>query len=508
MKNFLLTLLIVSSFYFSKAQVICILCFDQNDSISDNISTNFIQNGGFENTTVAGTAYFCPNSSFYSGDFLNWTCTGGGTSTYAHNSPNNSLSLVVEGLQCAYLGNFYCNPCSNITNDTSCVSDSACTVNNLPPGFPSNTAAYGNSTGVSIEQTVTGLTIGATYVLEFWAGGEGTAWPKRGLFGVDVGFGDTLLRCKETSPFSADIGTRYLIEFSAVSTSHTIKFTNWGHICSDCTELMVDDVRLYPLADLDPSVSPCLGINPIALFSAPNHICPGTCTQFNNLSLNCFTYLWSFPGANPSTSTDVSPANICYNTPGAYPVTLIGTNSTTSDTITLNNYVTVYPYPAPQGIAQSGDTLISNQGAVTYQWYYNGNLINGATMYYYVAPASGDYSVVATDNNGCEVEAIIFNVVAGLHSVISEGDGIYIYPNPVSEKFTIHNAQFTMGAAIEMTIYNYIGELVFVSHQMNIGSKQEITLDVAELPAGIYHLRIGGNDKTFHAKFVKTRGGE
>ena len=37
---------------------------------------------------------------------------------------------------------------------------------------------------------------------------------------------------------------------------------------------------------------------PVALFSAPNHICPGTCTSFNNLSLNATSYLWSFPGAN------------------------------------------------------------------------------------------------------------------------------------------------------------------------------------------------------------------
>jgi hypothetical protein len=65
-------------------------------------------------------------------------------------------------------------------------------------------------------------------------------------------------------------------------------------------------------------------------------------------------------------------------------------------------YITVYPFPPAQGILQSGDTLYANAGAVTYQWYFNNNLIPGATNYFYVAPASGDYNVVATDGNGCE----------------------------------------------------------------------------------------------------------
>ena len=478
------------------AQVVCILCFDQNDSISDNV-TNLIQNGGFETNTCAGLGYICPNSSFYSCDLTNWICTGGGPSTYAHNDMN-SLSLVVEGTQTAYLGNFYCNPCSNTADDTSCITDTACAILGLPPGFPTNTASYGGNTGVSIEQTVSGLIPGNTYVLEFWAGGEGSSWPNRGLFAVDVGFGDTLLRNNQTRSFSTDIGTRYLIEFMAVSTSHTIKFTNWGHICSNCTELVLDDVRLYTLAELSPSVTPCAGINPIAIFSAPNHICPGTCTNFINLSLNCFTYQWSFPGATPAFSTDINPTNICYNTPGTYPVTLIGSNSTTSDTITLNNYITVYPYPPPQGILQNGDTLFANAGAVSYQWYYNGNIIPGATLYYYVASGSGDFNVVATDQNGCEVEAVIFGVLAGVGNVSSEA-GMDIYPNPVNEKLVISSAQLSINT---IEVYNVVGEKVMAVQQPEI-TQGSSALNVQMLPAGIYYLEVKAGTKKFRTKFVK-----
>src|SRR5215213_7879913 len=124
MKKILLTFVTALAFSYTQAQVICILCFDQNDSISDNV-TNLLVNGGFEQNNCGNLGYFCPNSSFYSCDLTGWTCTGGGPSTYAHNLVN-SLSLIVEGAQGAYLGNFYCNPCSNTANDTSCIVDTAC----------------------------------------------------------------------------------------------------------------------------------------------------------------------------------------------------------------------------------------------------------------------------------------------------------------------------------------------------------------------------------------------
>ena len=492
------TLLILITILFSltmKAQVLCILCFDQNDSISSNV-TNLILNGGFENSTCGTIGYFCPNSSFYSCDLTNWTCTGGGSNTYAHNS-DASFSMVNEGTYAAYLGNFYANACSNIADDTSCLSDTACTMNPLPPGFPTNTIDYGGNTGVSIEQTVNGLTPGATYVLEFWAGGEGNIWPNRGVFGVDVGFGDTLLRNKETNSFSTDIGTRYIVEFTAVSTSHTIKFTNWGHICSDCTELILDDVKLYPIAQLNTSIAPCPGIDPIALFSAPHHICPGTCTDFTNLSLNCLSFQWSFPGATPAVSTDANPTGICYNSPGSYSVTLIASNMTSSDTLSLNNYITVYPYPPPQGISQSGDTLFANAGAVSYQWYDNGNLIPGATDYFYVAPHSGDYSVVATDQNTCEVEAAIFDVVAGLQELTAGNMQLSIIPNPVKDKFTVRNSNFKMSDTGVVTIYNVLGEKVMSLHS------DLSRIDVHELSPGLYYLEIQDNKNFLRAKFVK-----
>ena len=240
-------------------------------------------------------------------------------------------------------------------------------------------------------------------------------------------------------------------------------------------------------------------VPPVALFSAPNHICPGTCTNFTNLSQNAISYLWSFPGATPSVSTDVNPVNICYNTPGTYAVELIATNAVTSDTLVLNNYLTVYPYPPPQGIMQSGDTLFANQGSVTYQWYHDGNLISGATDYFYIASGGGNYNVVCSDANGCEVEAAIFDVVAGI--TVQEEGAVKVFPNPAGDVLQITGAEISNRNA-EIKICNVLGQAMVIPIIQN-KSLQPLTVDVSGLPAGIYSLEVYSGEKKFRTKFVK-----
>ena len=262
---------------------------------------------------------------------------------------------------------------------------------------------------------------------------------------------------------------------------------------------------------------------PTAVFSAPNHICPGTCVNFTNTSVNATSYLWTFPGANPSTSTDVSPQNICYNNPGSYDVQLVATNGAGNDTLALANYITVYPQPPPQGIIQSGDTLFAIAGATSYQWYYNGNIINGATNYFCVATQSGNYNVVATDNNGCEVEAAIFDVAATVSPLsFGDGSGVRLFPNPVGTELKIQNAEFKIGTALRISVYNVLGEKVITEWpaansqwpvaksphsteaQREGGQQLAVSLDVSQLPTGIYTIEITIADKVFRDKFVKS----
>ncbi len=382
------------------AQIVCIYCFDTNDSISSNV-TNLIQNGSFENhncTPNTNGSSYCPNSAAYQCNLTNWTCTGGGSGTYCQIF-TSLYSAIPDGLGAAYFGNSFCNPCSQTVNDTSCFVRSGCEISGIPPGFPQNQPNYGGALGLSLDQTVTGLTIGARYVLEFWTGGEDFGvFTGDGVFGLDIGFGYTML---ETVPTDfGDIGKRYVVIFDATSTSHNFKWTNWGHICGSCSELTLDHVRLYPVSQLNPQVSPC-GLAPYtvtATGTSPlcNNQCTGTATATPNGGIPPYTYAWS-GGQLTQVVT-----GLC---PGAYAVTVTdSTGAAASDSVfitnppalTLTTTATATSCSTNSGTATA--TAGGGTGLLTYLWSPGGQTTATAT-----GLASGTYNVTVTDDNGCTI---------------------------------------------------------------------------------------------------------
>lgn len=235
---------------------------------------------------------------------------------------------------------------------------------------------------------------------------------------------------------------------------------------------------------------------PIASLAAVPGLCPGTCTGFINLSINALNYQWYFPGAIPDTSTAQFPTNICYNIPGTYDLTLIASNSFGSDTLILSNSVLVYPYPPPQAVTQNGDTLFANNGAVSYQWYYNAVLLPGATNYFYVATASGNFNVVATDSNGCEVEAAVFDVTASIQSTYEERNlDVKIFPNPAANNFTIDFPAETDARSYSINIFDIIGRKVSTDV---VFKDNNVTINSSKLQPDLYIVEICKDEKTFY----------
>ena len=244
-------------------------------------------------------------------------------------------------------------------------------------------------------------------------------------------------------------------------------------------------------------------IPPVAGFaSADSFLCPGSCTNFSDLTVNGSYLQWSFPGANPDSSTDFNPQNICYSNPGTYDVTLIAGNGTGSDTLTLSNYITVFPFPPPVSIVQHADTLIADAGLSTYQWYYNSSLISGATDFYYIATANGDYNVVCQDANGCEVEAVIYNVMTEIVSASLE-DAIELFPNPAYDKLFIQLPHNNKNQIKAISIFNVFGELMIKKLPTEGKNNADVIIDISELPAGIYIVELTGLENKLRKKFVK-----
>jgi len=250
------------------------------------------------------------------------------------------------------------------------------------------------------------------------------------------------------------------------------------------------------IAKLGDSVPP-----PISAFlSSATSGCEQLCIDFNDQSSgDPVSWNWTFEGATPSSSSDQNPTNICYSDSGTFDVTLITVNAEgTSDTLTLNDFITVYPIPPFPNITQNGDTL-SSSFAASYQWYYNAYLIPGATDQSYTFTQSGLYTVQITDGNGCQSQSSIEAIAVGIDESNDEFS-VNILANPSGNQLMIEAAG---NSTAELELVNVLGEKLY-QHKENLNSSTKtFAIDISGIPSGIYFLVVhcGIQSKTF--KVVK-----
>lgn len=136
-------------------------------------------------------------------------------------------------------------------------------------------------------------------------------------------------------------------------------------------------------------------------------------------------------------------------------------------------------------ITADGNTMTASSGYI-YQWYLDGELIEGANEQTYTATTSGAYTVVITDEKGCSVSSEVYMLTVGIKDHISLTD-LSIFPNPADEALTI-----TFDVAKPSDIYLQISDITgrVIWQQIVFGSGTEmIQVQVAEWSAGIYVLQ-------------------
>ena len=116
------------------------------------------------------------------------------------------------------------------------------------------------------------------------------------------------------------------------------------------------------------------------------------------------TYQWNLNG---SPINGAGSQTYLATAAGSYTVSV--TNSNTCAATSDATIISLYSLPASPLITAGGSVSFCAGGSVTltssvatsYQWYFNGNLVSGASFQTYIANASGDYTVSVKNDNGC-----------------------------------------------------------------------------------------------------------
>lgn len=129
-------------------------------------------------------------------------------------------------------------------------------------------------------------------------------------------------------------------------------------------------------------------------------------------------------------------------------------------------------------------------GNYTYQWYLNGNLINGQTNPLLAnLPAMSGYSVVVTDALNCSKTFGPFKVTTDANEPEWAADGIRVFPNPTTGRLNIAFDLPAPAQNLQVEITDLLGRTVATRQSQN-QQRSQWTFDLLQQASGLYFLKI------------------
>lgn len=189
---------------------------------------------------------------------------------------------------------------------------------------------------------------------------------------------------------------------------------------------------------------------------------------------------------------------------GSYELT---TTNDIGDQIVLNFTITELPeitatMSSTQATGNNTDgtaTVVAAGGVAPFSYTWNTTPAQSTATA--TGLAAGEYTVTVVDGNGCELTASV--LVDQTSNVVSVDDvvGIDVGPNPFNNQIQIKvSSAFQQSEELEqMYLYNATGQLM-IQQTLTTGSTH---LNVANLPKGVYILKLRGAVKEFHKRLVK-----
>lgn len=156
---------------------------------------------------------------------------------------------------------------------------------------------------------------------------------------------------------------------------------------------------------------------------------------------------------------------------------------------------TIHPLPAKPTITPAGVDLTASSGT-SYQWFLNGNLIQGATSQTYTVKEKGNYTVMITDANGCSTTSDPY-VVTGI-STLENKAAFEIFPNPSSGIFTF-NLTITEKDNYQVQLKNVLGQVLHNENLNNFKGTYVKQFNLSAYGKGVYILTLSNS----HGQQVK-----
>lgn len=239
-------------------------------------------------------------------------------------------------------------------------------------------------------------------------------------------------------------------------------------------------------------------------------VCTETAVEYENLSTGAITsYQWTFEGGIPATSTDKNPS-ITYNTPGTYDVSLTVSDGTDEETITLNEFISVYTTPETPNKPDGPFMLLSKDPV---EVTYTTDAVANATDYVWKFSPAESGTVVA---NGTEalftptqgwighVEITVQGINGSCHGSWSDifnieinydwgiqhhknSDQLKIRPNPSHDIVTIQTNNIDGQATLTLTTLT--GKQVY-QKPVSLKDETSIEINIQDLSPGLYILSL------------------
>lgn len=202
------------------------------------------------------------------------------------------------------------------------------------------------------------------------------------------------------------------------------------------------------------------------------------------------SFVWEFEGGTPATSEEQI-VNVTYNATGTYLVVLIATNSYGTDT--LRSFVTINTKPHADFEyninAENVKFLLTGSGQAYQNWEFGDGFSSTELSPEHTYTSSGQYTVTLVTGNGCGSDTITKNLaitvgVSDLHAVY----GINIYPNPAKDFINVQ-IEKQLSSECTLQLVSTTGQSI-LEQTMFIGEKQNVSLDITDVPNGMYILNL------------------